>query len=75
MQARFWSHCGQTGHSEYLPQCASSCPLLRREWKGQNVLAAFPFSLRSAPKIFNVLADAFSWIPSCLLVSGFSVHG
>ena len=38
-------------------------PLLGMEWEGQVFLdAALPFGLRSAPKIFNALADALSWI-------------
>ena len=38
-------------------------PLLGMEWKDQlYVDAALPFGLRSAPKIFNALADGLMWI-------------
>jgi len=38
-------------------------PLLGMEWEGQvYVDTALPFGLRSAPKIFNALADALEWI-------------
>ena len=38
-------------------------PLLGMAWEGQVFVdAVLPFGLRSAPKIFNALADALSWI-------------
>ena len=38
-------------------------PLLGMEWEGQvYVDTALPFGLRSAPKIFNAVADALQWI-------------
>ena len=38
-------------------------PLLGMEWEGQVFAdAALPFGLRSAPQIFNALADALAWI-------------
>ena len=38
-------------------------PLLGMEWKEQlYVDAALPFGLRSAPKIFNAVADGLMWI-------------
>lgn len=38
-------------------------PLLAMQWEGMvYVDAALPFGLRSAPKIFNALADALEWI-------------
>ena len=38
-------------------------PLLGMEWEGQVFVdGTLPFGLRSAPKIFNALADALSWI-------------
>ncbi len=37
--------------------------LLGMRWKGQLfVETVLPFGLRSAPKIFNALADALEWI-------------
>ena len=37
--------------------------LLGMQWEGQvYVDAALPFGLRSAPKIFNALADGLEWI-------------
>ena len=37
--------------------------LLGMEWKGRKYIdLALPFGLRSAPKIFNTLADALQWI-------------
>ena len=40
-------------------------PLLDVEWKGEIFLdAALPFGLRSAPKLFNALADALLWVAS-----------
>ena len=36
---------------------------LGMQWQGEvYVDAALPFGLRSAPKIFNSLADALAWI-------------
>ena len=38
-------------------------PLLGMEWRGDVFVdAALPFGLRSAPKIFNAVADALEWI-------------
>ena len=38
-------------------------PLLAMQWEGMvYVDTALPFGLRSAPKIFNALADALEWI-------------
>ena len=38
-------------------------PLLGMEWRDHLYIdAALPFGLRSAPKIFNALADAVQWI-------------
>ena len=38
-------------------------PLLGMEWEGQVFVdAVLPFGLRSAPKIFNSLADALAWV-------------
>ena len=37
--------------------------LLGMQWKGQYYIdSALPFGLRSAPKIFNALADAVQWV-------------
>ena len=37
--------------------------LLGMEWKGQLFVdTALPFGLRSAPKIFNAVADGLQWI-------------
>ena len=37
--------------------------LLGMRWKGKlYVNTAFPFSLRSAPKLFNAVADALAWV-------------
>ena len=40
--------------------------LLGMQWKGKSYVdTALPFGLRSAPKIFNVEADALQWILQC----------
>ena len=46
-----------------LPVHPDDRPLLGMEWKDQiYVDAALPFGLRSAPKIFNAMADGLMWI-------------
>jgi hypothetical protein len=46
-----------------LPVHPDDRPLLGMEWKDQVYIdAALPFGLRSAPKIFNALADGLMWI-------------
>jgi len=41
----------------------SDCHLLAVKWnKGIYIDSCLPFSLRSAPKVFNILADLFLWI-------------
>lgn len=38
-------------------------PLLGMKWEGQCFLdSALPFGLRSAPKVFNALADGLLWV-------------
>ena len=38
-------------------------PLLGMKWRGQYLVdAALPFGLRSAPKLFNLVADCLQWI-------------
>ena len=46
-----------------LPVHPTDCHLLAMEWnKGIYIDTCLPFGLRSAPKLFNILADLFSWI-------------
>ena len=48
----------------YIPAYPDDCHLLRMAWK-RKVYRAFPFGLRSAPKVFSAVADALVWIMSC----------
>ena len=49
-----------------VPVNLDNCPLLGMQWDGKiqcvYIDAALPFGLRSAPKVFNVVADAIEWI-------------
>ena len=46
-----------------LPVHPADCHLLAMNWNTQvSVDTYLPFSLRSAPKLFNILADLLSWI-------------
>lgn len=46
-----------------VPVHPSDRRLLGMRWEGkEHVDSALPFSLRSAPKIFNAIADALEWI-------------
>ena len=46
-----------------LPVYPSDCHLLAMEWdRNLYIDTCLPFGLRSAPKLFNVLADLLSWI-------------
>ena len=54
-----------------IPMHPADCHLLAMEWRGATYIdTCRPFSLRSAPKLFNVLADLLEWI---LLHLGVSV--
>ena len=45
------------------PVHPQDCYLLGMQWEGQAYVdAALPFGLRSAPNIFNALADGLEWI-------------
>ena len=45
-----------------IPVCVGDRPLLGITWRGRfYVDARLPFGLRSAPKIFNAVADALEW--------------
>ena len=47
-----------------VPVHTDDCCLLGMQWEGKLYIdTALPFGLRSAPKIFNVLADAIEWVP------------
>ena len=46
-----------------VPVHPNDCPLLGMKWKDQLYIdQTLPFGLRSAPKIFNSIADALKWI-------------
>ena len=46
-----------------LPVHPADCPLLGMRWKGRIFVdKRLPFGLRSAPKLFNALADALQWV-------------
>ena len=46
-----------------LPVCPADCHLLAMSWNHYIYIdTCLPFGLRSAPKLFNVLADLLSWI-------------
>ena len=46
-----------------LPVCPADRHLLAMRWKNMiSVDTCLPFGLRSAPKLFNILADLLSWI-------------
>ena len=48
--------------------------LLAMEWQNKIFIdACLPFGLRSAPKLFNILADLLSWITMTKAVT-FSIH-
>ena len=54
---------GEVRRRECVPVHPDDRPLLGMKWKDQlYVEAALPFGLRSAPKIFNAVADAMEWI-------------
>ena len=54
-----------------IPVHPADCHLLAMEWRGATYIdTCLPFGLRSAPKLFNVLADLLEWI---LLHLGVSV--
>ena len=53
---------GQKTTYRIVPVHPHDRPLLAMQWDGQvYVDRALPFGLRSAPKIFNALADALEW--------------
>ena len=46
-----------------VPVHPEDCPLLGTKWQGKLFIdTVLPFGLRSAPKIFNAIADALEWI-------------
>ena len=46
-----------------LPVDPTDCHLLAMKWRKQLYIdTCLPFGLRSAPKLFNILADLLSWI-------------
>jgi len=54
-----------------IPVSPADCHYLGTEWKGNiYVDAKLPFGLRSAPKIFNAVADTLEW---CLATEGVEV--
>jgi len=49
-----------------VPVHPSDCNLLGIHWNGGTYIdRALPFGLRSAPKIFNALADFIAWVLAC----------
>ena len=46
-----------------LPVHPTDCRLLAMEWnRGIYIDTCLPYGLRSVPKLFNILADLFSWM-------------
>ena len=46
-----------------IPVHPANCHLLAMEWQGLLYIdTCLPFGLRSAPKLFNVMADLLEWI-------------
>ena len=53
----------QTRHSRSVPVHPMDRSLLGMRWEGALYIdTALPFGLRSAPKIFNAVADAVEWV-------------
>ena len=46
-----------------IPVSTLDCHLLAMEWRGGSYIDTYlPFGLRSAPKLFNLMADFLEWI-------------
>ncbi len=59
-----------------LPVHSEDRPLLGMQWRGKCYIdTALPFGLRSAPMIFNVVADAMQWIFEQNGVQNYSLPG
>ena len=62
-KAHYWQKIDIQSAFRLLPIHPTDRPLLTLCWKqGLYIDTCLPFGLRSAPKLFNVLADLLSWI-------------